>query len=993
MRATTMRKTALCIAMGLCFGSMSMGALAANNDGSLAGRTTPGAEVTIRSPDTGFTRTVKADEQGNYRFPFLPVGQYTLQTSVGGAASEPTPVTVSLGTTTNVNVGSQAATDLAAVQVVGTRGISPVDVSSTEIATNITREQIDVLPVQRDVVSVALLAPGVVKGKGSLGGQGLSFGGSSVAENTVYINGLNVTDFYNRVGFSSVPFNFYREFQVKTGGYSVEFGRSTGGVINAVTRSGSNEFHAGAELNFEPRAWQSAAKDRFAQDGERYRAASQDDYARTTLNAFASGALIQDRLFFFGMYEAREFTQRNTNDSGKFYNASKASDPFWGGKLDWQINDNHLLSLFGFSDKNRTTTDVFDYKYETRSKEQRTNQIHNDTGGSNWALTYSGYLSDTFSMKLLYGENERERAQSSLNDITCNRVFENRTLSQGVPVNLQGDRGCTSSSLIENAIDNRKATRADFEWQLGDHLLRFGMDHEENTSDYQRYYPGPGGFRYDVYRRTAGAPLNGGVVPASGLVVRTRRLEVDGSFETINSAYYLEDNWSVTPNLLLNLGVRLEAFDNKGGDGKSYIKIDDMLAPRFGFSWDMKGDGTTKLFGNVGRYFLPVANVINIKQAGGFLDERTWYEFLGYGAGPQNLPILGGQIGPVDNSQGDGTVPDLRAEVNREMEPVYQDEAILGFQQMFGDHWSWGITGTYRKLHDAIDDMNITATGRCGEVDSVWIMGNPGRVNTVWGDTDCDGSNDGWIDIDTSREGWALYDDAGNYVGQTGWVKPRRTYKAIELQLDRAWDGRWAFNASYTYSKSEGNAEGPVNSDTDFADSGRTENFDNPWVNYNGYGYLANDRRHQLKLRGTYAVGDHWLFGATLDVKSGSPITGFGAGNPFDETDFHSYYICVQNCTSTVPSQRVYVLSPRGGYGRTDWTYDLGASVTYQAKLGRADLKVKFAVYNLFNQQRELAVDQDLEPQDSIGTPNERFGLGSSFQEPRHAQLTVSVNF
>ena len=164
MRATTMRKTALCIAMGLCFGSMSMGALAANNDGSLAGRTTPGAEVTIRSPDTGFTRTVKADEQGNYRFPFLPVGQYTLQTSVGGAASEPTPVTVSLGTTTNVNVGSQAATDLAAVQVVGTRGISPVDVSSTEIATNITREQIDVLPVQRDVVSVALLAPGVVKG-------------------------------------------------------------------------------------------------------------------------------------------------------------------------------------------------------------------------------------------------------------------------------------------------------------------------------------------------------------------------------------------------------------------------------------------------------------------------------------------------------------------------------------------------------------------------------------------------------------------------------------------------------------------------------------------------------------------------------------------------------------------------------------------------------------------------------------------------------------
>ena len=88
--------------------------------------------------------------------------------------------------------------------------------------------------MERDPLAVALLAPGLVKGEFG----GVSFGGSSVAENSVYINGLNVTDFYNRVGFSSVPFSFYKEFQVKTGGYSVEFGRTTGGVINAVTQIG-----------------------------------------------------------------------------------------------------------------------------------------------------------------------------------------------------------------------------------------------------------------------------------------------------------------------------------------------------------------------------------------------------------------------------------------------------------------------------------------------------------------------------------------------------------------------------------------------------------------------------------------------------------------------------------------------------------------------------------------------------------------------------------
>src|SRR5690606_6395333 len=117
----------------------------------------------------------------------------------------------------------------------GSRVINAVDVSSTESATNVTAEEIQRLPVERDVGSVALLAPGVAAGSAGFGG--ISFGGSSVAEKSFYVNGLNVTDFYNRVGFSEAPCDFYQEFQVKTGGYSVEFGRTTGGVVNAVAKS------------------------------------------------------------------------------------------------------------------------------------------------------------------------------------------------------------------------------------------------------------------------------------------------------------------------------------------------------------------------------------------------------------------------------------------------------------------------------------------------------------------------------------------------------------------------------------------------------------------------------------------------------------------------------------------------------------------------------------------------------------------------------------
>src|SRR5205085_9933802 len=143
----------------------------------------------------------------------------------------------------------------------------------------------------------ALLAPGIARGHNFGGGAGLSFGGSSVAENTVYINGLNVTDFYNRIGFSSVPFAFYKEFQVKTGGYSVEFGRTTGGVINAVTRSGTNDFHYGAEVVWEPSNWQEHGGDHYDADGNPIFITSHDEYDSSSLNVFASGPIVRDRLF------------------------------------------------------------------------------------------------------------------------------------------------------------------------------------------------------------------------------------------------------------------------------------------------------------------------------------------------------------------------------------------------------------------------------------------------------------------------------------------------------------------------------------------------------------------------------------------------------------------------------------------------------------------------------------------------------------------------
>ncbi|SEI60830.1 TonB-dependent receptor [Frateuria terrea] len=1004
-----MRRTVLGTALGLALAAFGAPpAHAANNDGAVAGHTQAGATVTVTNPDTGLTRSVVADSDGSYRLPFLPVGQYTISASSGGQQVGPTRnVTVALGTTTTVDLGAVNATSLATINV--TSSVLPViDVSSTESATIVSRADLVRLPVDQNVTSVALLAPGVVKGNAGFGG--ISFGGSSIAENAFYVNGLNVTDFYNRNGFSEAPFAFYDQFQVKTGGYSVEFGRTTGGVVNAVARSGTNEFKGGAEITMEPGNWHSHGHDYYF-DGERYYTSSRDQDSLIKTNVWASGPIVKDKLFFFAMYEARGASPRNTDNVGTTMTDHSANQGFWGGTIDWNITDNNTLSLMAFSDKNKDTGDVYSYNFDTNTRIAKTNEVYTDTGGRNWALTWTSYLTNDLSMKLMYGRNQRQANISSQLDTECNRV----AVEAGVP--LPGDLplGCTSSSQVASREDTRKQYRADFEWTLGDHLLRFGYDHEVDTSDYARRYPGPGGYYYNVYN----APDNGQVTNSNGggrvpvgdvAYVRVRRYEIAGTFATKNAAWYLEDNWHLTPNLVLNAGLRNDSFDNQDAAGRSYIKIDQQMAPRLGFSWDMKGDGTTKLFGNLGRYYLPVANVINIKQAGGLLDERSAHRFLGWQTQEINgfqyaMPIVGDPLpgSHTDTSQGDGTVGDLRAEVDHNMDPVYQDEAILGFQQMIDASWSWGVSGTYRRLHNAIDDMEISATAQCGENGYIgWVMANPGKKVTVWGDTNCDGTADGYVTVDTSKEGWAMYRQDGvdangdpimTYIGQRGWVKPKRTYSALEFQLDRAWDEKWAFNASYVLAWNRGNAEGPVNSDTDFDDTGRTENFDDPWVNFGGNGYLPNDRRHQLKLRGTYAITPHWQLGANADVHSGGPITGFGVGNPFDASNYHSYYICVENCDSDFSAERVYTHSARGAQGRLPWTYTFDASLSYILPFeGGGNLRVKLAVYNLLNQQRKVQVDQDLQSAISNQTDS-TFGLPIGFQSPRFTQLTVSVDF
>ncbi len=626
-----MRRSVLCVALGICVANAAYAQ--SNTSGAIVGHAAPGEAITITSPSTGFSRTVTVGSDGGYRFSALPTGQY--QISRNGEAAR--TVNVSVGTASNVDFASVGDTStLDTVTVVGSNVVNPIDVSSVESATILTEEQIDKLPVARDATSVALLAPGTVRGDGRFGNLA-SFGGASVAENVYYVNGFN--DIVKGLAFSEIPFEALQEQQVKTGGYGAEFGRSLGGVVNMITKRGTNEWKFGANAFWSPDSLNTGT--RFSYDPERDGSYTVEKGAKTDsmrYNLYASGPLVKDRLFLFALYQGEDVKTHTPFEGGSAY--STTDSPQGLVKLDWSISDNHSLELTAFKDTSKTHTVNYQRAAGDRGigGGEAIGTADAETGGENYILKWTGYVTENLTLSALYGRGEYSRGSSDTNSIDCPIVVDTRETAIVGPLGVQG---CwLGSGLIgsPDAGDVRKAWRFDGEWALGDHLIRFGLDREEFSTVDSSVYSGtayepetPGGIFWRYMNSVPGAVLPNGAVTPGGVteLVRLRYFENGGTFLTKNSAWYIEDNWNVTDNLLAYLGIRNESFQNLNSLGGTFVDIKNTWAPRLGFSWDVNGDSTFKVFGNAGRYYIPVYANTNVRLAGSELDYIEFYQFTG----------------------------------------------------------------------------------------------------------------------------------------------------------------------------------------------------------------------------------------------------------------------------------------------------------------------------------------------------------------------------
>jgi hypothetical protein len=1038
-RNNIFKRKALAIAIGSAALGFAGGAWAQATNGTIYGTApaAPGEMIQITG-GAGYNRTITVGPSGKYSIT-LPVGTYTVSLLQDGkvvqSRSGVTPAADGAVAVDFTSASATAgATTLGAVNVTA-NSIPAIDVTTTNQVTTITARQLQQLPLQRNAGDIAMLAPGVNMGSpqlssGPLGNPINVFGGASTAENAYYIDGMNVTDALTAQGGIELPYGAIEQQQTLISGYGAQYGRSIGGVINQVGKSGTNEWHFGVRAEWAPGGTPWTAKKRnfyfsnplSTQPGYSpgdIKIYNEGNHSQETIyDAYVSGPIIKDKLFFFLAAEQDNLSGTTIGSvEGPAQYEWHQHKPKIYAKVNWNINDSNILTLTGLQSSDKYWEANYDFDYSTlkRGDFEGLDQT-SKTNFRLWSLNYTSYLSDNLTLNAMLGKTRGEyyTEQPAYPGFDPSLPHVGGISTQNPAFLPPGSTGINNSQGSSQQSDPRHQVdvmsyRLSLDYKWRNHDFQIGID---NINSWDLHdgatMTGPG---YAWYYGSAdpGKPIFGvspdvppyvGPPPASTCFPDTsgqvhcyyvqKRIDLsNASVKVFQRAQYIEDNWQVTPNLVLNLGLRNDSFTNFDGSGVPYIRLTKpQWAPRLGFSWDVHGDSTMKVFGNAGRYYLalPLTTALSIAAPVTATNLYGTYtgidpvtgEPIGFTPLPQN-PSTGVSI---DNEYGQPKDPRVSASQNIKAE--FSDNFVLGMQQKFdmlGTSWVFGATGTYQKMSRIIDDFDDEqiecAAGRaqgyawmtpdtCSNWAQSLVLINPGVTNNLMMKAP-DGS---------------LVPVTLTAADQRFPKGPTRRYYSIDLSLSHEWDGKWFAKFDYVWAQTIGNTEGPVS--TYSQQSGSYESLTTAWdfperMEYS-YGMLPNDRRNQFKIYGAYAIDKDWTVGANLYVASGTPRLCRGGYGP-DQLALHgshTYYWCAGEPV------------PPGSLGRLPWTRRLDLNIDYKPTWADHKLDFNLAVFNVFNSQKQLFIN------DFFGTtnnPNPDFGSPNNTQAPRYVRFSVSYDF
>lgn len=968
-----------------------------------------GESVVIRGT-RGLTRTVKVNDKGRYNAIQLPVGTYSVTLMRDGEVIQSrNNVVLSVGGGSDVSfsvaaaaAGAANAQNLSAV-VVNANAVPPIDVSSVDSHTIITAEQLAKLPLARTAEAAALLAPGATAGAGgakSTTGVGLvSFGGSATTENAYYINGFNTTDPNNAQGGITLPYGSVLQEEAYTGGYSAKYGRSDGGVISLIGKSGTNTWHFGGQVLYEPDSLRSSAEDEYYHNGlppnpiagRLEGPFSLNTSTGTTYDAYLGGPVIKDRLYVF--LSAEKTRSHGTSYGLTSENNSQGTHNKWYGNIDWNITKNSVLELTGASDIVRGGGSNYNYDVaNNRITGFNSYAANSKSGGHMWSAKFTDYLTDNLTLNALYGKmtsfgvsvpRDYNSGLSYIGGISA----QNPAVNGGVPI-LNPQPILTLQD--PDAAFNTSNLRVSLSDVIGSHTISVGIDNlRESAVNQLTGRSGPGySWSYSHTNHPElplAASLGVGALDdfangSSGYYVTKNIANIGGGLLSTQNDHYIQDVWQVTDRWVVSLGLRDSQFVNRSTSigAQPYIRLTKpQWAPRLGFSWDVFGDSSFQVYGNAGRYYLSQPLYAgNVANAQTFSTQYFTYTGIAADGTPTGLTTVSG---PVDANNRIGLSPNVNTLTARSLKAQDQDEFILGFRKTLGPNWLYGAKITRRLLRHVLDDYCDSATvvqaaaaqGIDDLNDGTCYYINPGMANTFGVLT----PSGAFQNVTVSN-------------AEIGFPHAIRRYYALDAFLEHPFDGRWYGKIMYSFSRLYGNTEGQGESDVQVTGGNQNTDWDFPALMVYADGPQGNDHTNVIKAFGYYQLNPEWLVSANLSLTSGGPkyCLGLYGTNPLDTAtnDPVGYGSNYHWCDGKP--------SPPGADGRLPWEEQLDLGVQYHPAFADRKLGFHLDVFNVFNGQAPLNESPTLYS-DSTGTPNPNFGTPLSRQAPRYVRLGVTYDF
>jgi hypothetical protein len=957
------------------------------------------AQVSATNIDTGLARDVVTGADGRFAIPALAPGSYIVRVNAAGFATLiRESIVLTLGVVMNLDLTMTIAGQVQRVDVVA----PIVDLRKTAVATVVSEEQIDGLPINgRNFISFSVITPGATTDRTSQQGasatSGLTFAGQRARSNNITVDGVDNND--AAVGAVRATFSqeAVREFQVLTNSYPAEFGKATGGVVNIITKSGTNRVSANGFFYFRDESLNAKAYfEKFAPSGA---AVDQKKapYGQKQFGSTLGGPLSRDKSFYFLSFEHLDVDTNNfvTIDDRTLVTVGptvlgtpkqileRAGFPVETGNVPYEIRTSTFLAKVDH--RLRPGHDLvgrFNYgKALNENIEPWGGQVARSRGAVLDSRDYMLSASHTFviSPNIL---NE-VRFQFARRDQDVN-ALDPRC---GGPC-VRDDQGGPTLEVTGYAQVGRQRftpqPRHSQRWQIldswshstGRHLFKAGVDTNvirNRDEALPLHFGGRFVFAAELPGTLFGLPLptiNAIQAVALGLpAAYVQGYGVPGASYTVSDmSLFAQDDWRLGARLVLKLGLRYQrqfwpgtTYEAPGITPYTFPGDNNNLAPRLAFTWAPSGGNRTSVRGAYGLFFdnhITAINAVTDILDGSQNGVRTLAAQL-----PNSLPIVAWNTpGRRLPESAVGPFPSLVFLIDPALRTPYAHHASLGVEHEVAPRIAVSASGIHVRGHAQLGTIDYNPT--------LPALGPLRRPEDVGG-------------------------RAGTSAAVLQFTSYGRTwYRGLTVAVDKRFDGRSQFLASYTLSKAEDHT---VDYQSAFIpqDNGRGRNPTDPLGLPIGFdpdaerGPSSQDQRHRLVLSGVYVFPGAVQLSTIVAAGSGRPYTilagadlnGDGNGGAFPpdraRTSPSDASTAISRNTATMPKQV---------------TVDVRLSRRIRLR-GQTYLEGMLEVFNLFNRTNFAEINNIFGTGAYPGSPLPTFGQFTQAGSPRQVQLAIRVGF